>query len=308
MRGDTQLHMRGADLLQAVLHYFERQVRFVAIAAQVAQVKVPQIVGHDVGSAIGGRLVREMTVPTQDSLLKTPRAMWAFLQHPDVMIGFKHEHVCRASSLAYKSSDMAKVGGDTNISTAGAKHEADGILGIMRHGKGFDGDVAHVKAAAAHKQTKIQIGFERAFDFVHCRPIAINRDVQLLRNADQPGDMVAVFVSDKNGGQIFRRASDARQAKANLAWTEAGIHQNACLVGFDVRSITGGTTTENREFDSHAETLTTVSKLDNAIHARGGLTIHLADVFSVYENHPGALPVCQQRLRPTIQRAGSHDQ
>jgi hypothetical protein len=55
---EIQLHMRCADLLEAMLHDFERQFWFVAIAAQVAKIKMLQLVGHDVSGAIGGGLVR----------------------------------------------------------------------------------------------------------------------------------------------------------------------------------------------------------------------------------------------------------
>jgi hypothetical protein len=209
-----------------------------------------------------------MTVPTQDALLQTPRAMRAFLQHPDVMIGFKHEHVCGPGPFADEARDVAKVGGETDISAGGAEHESNWILGIVGYGKGFDRNVAYVEAAATDEQSKVQIGLKRALDFIHRRAIAINRDVQLLRNAHQAGNMIAVLVGDENGRQVFWCASNACQAEANLAWAEPGIHQNARLVGFDVRSIAGGTATETREFDSHAETLTTVFKLDNAISHR----------------------------------------
>ena len=194
--------------------------------------------------------------------------MRALLQHPYVMVGLEHEHVCGPGAFANEARDVTKVGGEADIAAAGAEHESNWILGIVRHGKGFDGDVADVEAAAADEQAEVHIGTERALDLIHRRAIAVDRDVQLFRNPNQPGDMIAVLVGDENGRQVFRCASDACEAKSNLAWTEPGIHQDARLVGFDVRSVTGGTATENREFDSHAETLTTVFKLDNAISHR----------------------------------------
>ena len=68
--------------------------------------------------------------------------------------------------------------------------------------------------------------------------------------------MVAVFVGDENGGEIFRRAPDAGEALADLARAEPGVHEHARLGGFDIGAIAGGTTAENGELDGHTRTLT----------------------------------------------------
>ena len=238
---------------------------------------------------------------TKDALLQTPGSVGTFLQHSYVVIGLEYKHIGGASAFADQPCHVPQIGGKPDIPTAGSEHETDGVLCVVRNGKSFHGNIPHIKATATDKQAEIQIRSERTLDFVHRGSIAINWNAQLFRDTDKTRDVIAMLVGNQNSRQVFRCASDTCEAQSNLARAEPGIDQNARLVGFDVRSITGRTATENREFHCHAETLTTVSKLDNAIKRVSALTIQSAPVSSIYENHPAALPVCNQRLRSAIQ-------
>ena len=69
--------------------------------------------------------------------------------------------------------------------------------------------------------------------------------------------MVGVFVSDQNGGEIFRHPTDGGKALADLARAEPGIHKHAGFIGFEVGTIAAGTAAENGKFDGHDKTLMT---------------------------------------------------
>ena len=50
--------------------------------------------------------------------------------------------------------------------------------------------------------------------------------------AAETADVIAVLVSDENAGEIFRRATDRREAMADLPQAEPGIHEDARFVRF----------------------------------------------------------------------------
>ena len=63
--------------------------------------------------------------------------------------------------------------------------------------------------------------------------------------------MVAVFVRDENSGEIFRCASDAGEARSDLACGKSCVNQDAAIFSFDVGAITAGTAAKDGEFDGH---------------------------------------------------------
>ncbi len=51
--------------------------------------------------------------------------------------------------------------------------------------------------------------------------------------------MVAVFVSDENASEVFRSASDGREALADLPRAEPGIDEDARFRRLNIRAISG---------------------------------------------------------------------
>ena len=138
---------------------------------------------------------------------------------------------------------------------------------VVRDGKRFHRDVAHVEAAPGAEEAEVQVRVQGAFDFILGGAIAINREAEFFRDADETGDVIAVFVGDEDGREIFRRPPDAREPLADLTRAEAAVHQHAGFIGFDVGSVAGGAAAEDREFDCHAGTLMSVRQRGNAIQS-----------------------------------------
>ena len=67
--------------------------------------------------------------------------------------------------------------------------------------------------------------------------------------------MVAVLVRDENGGEIFRRAANCGEARADLARGKSGVNQDAAIFSLDVGAIAGRAAAEDGEFDRHGMTL-----------------------------------------------------
>ena len=63
--------------------------------------------------------------------------------------------------------------------------------------------------------------------------------------------MVAVFVGDQNGREIFRRPANGSEARADLARRKSGVHEEAAVFGFDIGAIAAGAAAEDGEFDGH---------------------------------------------------------
>ena len=114
-------HMVRADFLKFVLDDLERQVGAIAFAAQMRQIQMPKIGGHELFGSLSGGFVGEMTVTAKDSLLQTPRAAHAILKHFHVVIGFEHEHVRGAHAVEHEPCDVAKVGRKTDVDAGRAQ-------------------------------------------------------------------------------------------------------------------------------------------------------------------------------------------
>ena len=67
--------------------------------------------------------------------------------------------------------------------------------------------------------------------------------------------MVAVFVGDQDGGQVFRRPAQGGQALTNLARGKSSVDQNAGFARLQVGTIASGPATEDGEMNGHAQTL-----------------------------------------------------
>ena len=189
--------------------------------------------------------------------LRSPGAARAVLEHLHVVIGFEHEDIGGAEAVEDHFGHVAEVGGETNVAGGGANQITDGILGIMRDGKSFDGDIGEFKGVAGVEDVPVDPGmpdiggFEGEIGFfaplllespdggVLGGAVAIDGDVKFIGDAEQAADVVGMFVGDEDGGEIFGCAADGREALADLARRETGVHKDAGFVGLDVGAITG---------------------------------------------------------------------
>ena len=221
----------------------------------MGEIEMAQIGGHDLRSGFGGSFVGEMAVTAEDPLLEAPGTARAFPQHLYVMVGLQHQHVCGARPFDDQFGHVAEVGDEPDVASGGVNQKPDRILRVVRDGKCVHEQVGDFEARAGFKQVAVEFGLELKFKRFLGGMVAVNRDVQLLRDAGQAINVVAVLVGDENGGEIFRRAPEAGEALADLARAEPGVHEHASLGSLNVGAIAPGTTAENGEFDGHRRTL-----------------------------------------------------
>ena len=240
--GEFEPHVGGADLLQAVVDDAMRQFGAIAFAAQVAEVKMAQVGGHDLLGGISGGFVREVAMPAQDALLEAPGAARAILEHLDVVVGLQHQGMGGADPFEHQPGGVAKVGQETDVAGAGAQQEADRVLGVVRNAERLDQDVAHLEAGAGGEEPAGQPRLELVLD-------------RLLRRAgcSRPGCAASRSAAGRLctwsecscvtriAGQVLRRAANGGEALANLAQAETRVDQHAGLVGFHIGAVAGGT-------------------------------------------------------------------
>ncbi len=184
---------------------------------------------------------------------------------------------------------MADVGDEPDVAGGSVNQKSDRVLRVVRDGERVHQQIGDFEARAGFEQVAIEFGLQLKFKRLLGGAVAINRDVQLLRNAGQAVNVVAVFVGDEDGGQIFRRATDAGEALADLARAEPGVHEHSGFISFDVSAIAAGTAAEDGKFDSHRWTL--------IARKRGGKFFHQC---SGMDNSAGVRPPSDQRPRPTL--------
>jgi len=245
----------GADMVQLLGHDVMREFRPVTFAAQMGEVKVAKVCGHNLRSGFGGGLVGKMAVPAQNTLFQAPGTARTFPQHLHVMIRFQDQHICGAGSLDHQFGRVPKVGGEADVAGRGTNQKSDRVLRIVRDGKRVYNQIPNLEAGAGFKQITNEFGLQLKFKRFLRGAVAVNRDVQLLRDAGEAVNMVAVLMGDEDGGQVLRRAPDAGEALADLAWAEPGVHEHAGFSGLQIGAVAAGTTAENREFNSHSWTL-----------------------------------------------------
>lgn len=253
--GKCQVYVGRADPLELVVNHAEGEIGVVAFAAQVPKVQMAKVSGHDSRRSLRSGFVGEVTMPTQDPLFEAPRAAQAFLQQLHVVVGFQHQHVGGTNAFQNQFGDVAQVGDETDVSSIGVQEKSYRVLSVMRNGKRIHSDISNFKARSGGEQPAIEVEPQRSLDLFLGRPIAVNGNVQLLSDPRQSHDMVRVLVGDQDGGQVFRRATDAGESLPDLPRAETGIYENARFIRFHISAVARRTAAQNRQLHSHKATL-----------------------------------------------------
>ena len=138
LRRKFEAHVCCADLPEAVADDAMRQFGAVAFAAQMAEVQVAQLGGHDLLGGVGSGFVRQVAMPAQDALFKAPGTVRAILEHLDIMVRFQHQRMGRADPFEHQPRGMAQVRQEPDVPGAGAEQEANRVLRVVRNAECLD--------------------------------------------------------------------------------------------------------------------------------------------------------------------------
>jgi hypothetical protein len=228
----------------------------VTITTQMREKQMLQVGRHDVLGHIRARLIRKMAVPAHDPLLQAPRSTRMFLQHLWIMVGFQQQDVRAPNAFQDELGSVTEIRQKTDVAATRANQESNGILGIVRNRKRIHGNISNFKGAASVEHAKLRFQIVKGLDGFFGKAITINRHFDLRRQSDKASDMVRMLVGNKDAVQPLGRAGNGGKPLPNLASTETGINQQTSLVGLKVRTITGGTTSKDRELNRHGPRLT----------------------------------------------------
>ena len=245
------MRVGGTDFLEAVVDDFVREFGAVAVAAEVAEVNVAQVGVHDLLGDLRGGVVREMAVAAEDALLHAPRTLGVVLQKFEVVIGFEDQGVRRADAFEDELGGVAEVGQEADVSRRGMQEKTHRIIRVMRHGEGVHREVADLEGSAGGEEAKIQARGGLGLDDFLREPVAVDGNLMLRAQGGEALDVVAVLVGDEDAGESFGRAAERGEALANLPSAEAGINEDAGVVGFEIGAVAGGTAAEDGELDWH---------------------------------------------------------
>src|SRR5262245_8403682 len=94
-----------------------RQVRAVAVLAQMTEIQVAQLAGNDLFGGIGGSLVGKMPVPAEDALFDAPGAAQIVLEHFHVVIGFEHKDVRYSDPFDDQAGGVSEISEESDTAT-----------------------------------------------------------------------------------------------------------------------------------------------------------------------------------------------
>jgi hypothetical protein len=239
--------MAGTDLLEAFGDGGVGELGAVTVAAEVSEVDVAEVSGNDFRGGIGGGMVAEVAVSTEDTLFGGPGAAGIFLEEFEVVVGFQDEDVGGANALDDEFGGVAEVSEEADIPGGGTEQEPDGVLGVVRNGEGIDRDIAEIEGAAGLKLSESEGDFAVALDGFGGEAVAVDGDAEFSGEGAEAHDVVRMLVGNEDTVEGFRCTADAGEALSDLAAAEPGIDEQARFGGFQVGAVASGTAAENRE-------------------------------------------------------------
>lgn len=230
----------------------------ITIAAEVAEVEVTQLGGHDFRGELSGGVVGQVAVAAKNALLGGPGALGVVLEHFDVVIRFEDEDVGLADAFDDEPGGVTEIGKETDIAGVGAEEESNGIVSVVRDAEGIDGDVTEFEGGAGGEEPELKRHLELRLDGFLGQAVAVDGNVQFAGKDAETLGVVRVLVGDENSAQVLGGPPDTEESLADLPGTEAGIDEQAGVFGLKIGTVATGAAGENGEARRHGATLKTV--------------------------------------------------
>ena len=148
--GPPALHEHGADRAG-------RQLRRIAIAAEMTEDDALKFSAEQLFDHRRGRGVREMTMSRLDPLLDRPWPMRIGLQHFFVMIRLDHERMHFAQTLDDHFRGVPKIGDEPERALAGMKRVSDRIDRVVPDRKRLNVDISDVEIRAGLEEPPVLV-------------------------------------------------------------------------------------------------------------------------------------------------------
>ena len=130
----------------------------------------------------------------------------------------------------------------------GANAERYWINGIVRDGKRINLQLADRNALAGLKRFELLAVEFAPGDRRSGESAEIDRNIQLAQDGYQAADVIAVFVGDDHGVEIFGRLADCCQARKNLPLAQPRIDKDASVLRPDECGIARAAARQHTDF------------------------------------------------------------
>lgn len=197
------LDVRCTDPFERPFNSFKSKMRAVAVAAQMAKIYMPETLRNNLFDHLASRLVRQMPVSAQNTLLYAPWAPRVFLEESHVVICFEHEHMSGFDSLDDQARCVSEVGDKADGACGRVDEKSDRVLRVVRHRKTLDCDVADRERCAGCEQPAVKVGADLMIKRVFGEPVAIDRQGKFPAQDGQTLGVVIVFMSEQYAIQSF---------------------------------------------------------------------------------------------------------
>jgi len=234
-----------ADLLQATSYDSLGELRFVAVAAQVTQKEMFQILPSNLRCDLGRGVVAKVSVAACDPLFHAPRTSDVILQELHVMVGLEHQDVHSTHPFHHKTGRMPQVCQKTNGHRPVSDDIAHRILSVMRNAEGLDIQSVEIERGSGFEDTEAGAGTEVCCDGIASTSIAINGDFKFNGEHSQALDMVGVLMRDENAIETFGRSTDRKESLTDLTSAQSGVDEQPAFGRFDVSGVAAGAASQD---------------------------------------------------------------
>lgn len=236
-RGRLDANMCCPQPRQSVTDHAVGKVWPIAIAAEMPQVHMTKVRGNDLCRNLRRGIVRQMTVPAQDPLLRTPRAPGVLLKHLNVMIGLQDQHIRRANPFDNELGGVAKIRKEPNVPRQGPEKKAYRIIGVVWHTESLHQHITQFDGRPRGEQSEVKAALELQLDRFLGQAVAVDGYLKLPSQHPQSLSVIGMFVGNQDSAQVFRCTSDPQQSLPDLSPAKTRVDQQTRILGFQVGTV-----------------------------------------------------------------------
>ena len=196
-----------------------------------------------IGKIFADGMIGKMTCAGKYALLDYP-GIRTYLQHFQIVIGFKHQAIRIAEMYFDQFGHVAEIGDDGHLEATSAKREANRICGIVRNGKGMHVNIANGEMLPGmHGFDATQTLFEAIGKNLLQRIKGwlghVERGFVKSEHLGKAVAVIGMLVGDENPVELIESDIASSEACERFAFAESAIDEEASARSFEQRDVAG---------------------------------------------------------------------
>jgi hypothetical protein len=206
------------------------QLFAIAVTTEVDEENFAQFGSGDIAQELGGGAVGQVSLTAEGPLLDEP-GPFSFLNEGFIVIGFDYQGMAALQAFAQERRGDPHIGYDPDTVRAAANDKGHRIISIVRHGKGFDLQIADHKRTAVGKDTPRKVPvFDLGGNSLSRARIGIKRDLMTFVQNRRPTGVVLVFMTETNPVDLRNIKICTLKSTHHFAAAKTGIDQDRGLL------------------------------------------------------------------------------